>query len=82
MSEYVCKECGVTGDFIDLRKPFDRGVDSCLQCGEEVTEIDEQEVESLIDEFEKIYLVNGWRRDKDKSNRVEAIKGRLAEILT
>jgi hypothetical protein len=35
--EWECEECGNRGDYADIRKPFDRGVDTCPQCSTEVT---------------------------------------------
>lgn len=34
--EWVCHECGMTGDYDGLRKPIDHGVDTCPECGCEV----------------------------------------------
>lgn len=35
--EWVCDECGNKGDYADIRKPIDSGVDQCPQCSTEVT---------------------------------------------
>ena len=34
--EWKCPECNQVGRYLDIRKPIDKGVDCCLDCGAEV----------------------------------------------
>lgn len=38
--EWRCPECGGEGVYAELRKPFNRGIDACPECGIEVKEIE------------------------------------------
>ena len=38
--EWECPECGEKGDYADIRKPLDSGVDKCPQCSTQVICVD------------------------------------------
>ena len=40
LDEWECPECHSRGQYQEIRKPFDKGVDSCPDCGTEVNVID------------------------------------------
>ena len=40
LDEWECPECSRQGQYQEIRKPFDRGADSCPECGTEVDVIE------------------------------------------